>query len=107
MNISLEEYALLQSLKFQFEEKKKEFFELNLKILDREEKLYERTRFYEREMKIAKETIRILEEEIIKARECLDNLKKECAEDKKKLLQLEEKTSCALKQMNLENSCVK
>ena len=106
MNISLEEYELLQSFKFQFEEKKKEFFELNLKILDREEQLYERICFYEREMNIAKETIRILEEEIVKARKCFDNLKKECAEDKKKIIQLEKKTSCALKIMNLENSCV-
>ena len=55
MNISHEEYALLQSFKFQLEEKKKEFFALNIKLLEREEKLYERTRFYEREMKIAKE----------------------------------------------------
>ena len=91
MNISHEEYALLQSFKFQLEEKKKEFFALNIKLLEREEKLYERTRFYEREMKIAKETIRILEEEINKARECLDTLKKECAEDKKKLIQIEKK----------------
>ena len=104
MNISLEEYELLQSFKFQFQEKKKGIFELNLKILDREEKLYERTCFYEREMKIAKETIRILEEEIVKARKYLDNLKKECAEDKKKIIQLEKKASCALKIMNLENS---
>ena len=91
MNISHEEYAPLQSFKFQLEEKKKEFFALNIKLLEREEKLYERTRFYEREMKIAKETIRILEEEINKARECLDTLKKECAEDKKKLIQIEKK----------------
>ena len=91
MNISHEEYALLQSFKFQLEEKKKEFFALNIKLLEREEKLYEPTRFYEREMKIAKETIRILEEEINKARECLDTLKKECAEDKKKLIQIEKK----------------
>ena len=93
-------------LNFNSKRKKNEFFELNLKILDREEKLYERTCFYERKMKIVKEAIRILEEEIVKARKCLDNLKKECAEDKKKIIQLEKKTSCALKIMNLENSCV-
>ena len=105
ISISLAEYELCQSFKFQLEEKKKEFFELDLKILDREEKLYSRTQFFDREIKIAKETIRILNEEINKARKFLEILKKECGSDKKKLNELEKKTESALKEMKLENNC--
>ena len=47
-----------------------------MKILEREEKMNQRAIFYEKEKKIAYETLTIINNEIDKARTCLDTLKK-------------------------------
>ena len=52
ISISIEEYELYQSFKEQIEEKKKEFFNLKLKIIEREDKMNERVILYEREKKL-------------------------------------------------------
>ena len=56
ISISLEEYELFKAFKEQIEDKKKEFFNLNMKIIEREEKMHERAIFYEKEKRIAYET---------------------------------------------------
>ena len=55
-----------------------------MKIIEREEKMHERAIFYEKEKRIAYETLSIIKKEIGKARVCLQDLKKECDKDKKK-----------------------
>ena len=84
ISISLEEYELFKAFKEQIEDKKKIFFNLNMKIIEREEKMHERAIFYEKEKRIAYETLSIIKKEIGKARVCLQDLKKECDKDKKK-----------------------
>ena len=64
INISIEEYELFKNFKDQINEKKKEFFDLNMKIMDREGKIYQRVYVYEKERKIAYETLSILHKEI-------------------------------------------
>ena len=91
INISIEEYELLKNFKDQLEEKKKEFFNLNMKIIEREDKMYERVEVYEKEKKIAYETLSILNKEIDKARLLLDSVRKECADNRLKLIDLEKK----------------
>ena len=91
INISIEEYELLKNFKDQLEEKKKEFFNLNLKIIEREDKMYERVEVYEKEKKIAYETLSILNKEIDKARLLLDSVRKECADNRLKIIDLEKK----------------
>ena len=51
ISISIEEYELYQSFKDQIKEKKREFFKLNMKILEREDKMKERVILYEKEKK--------------------------------------------------------
>ena len=53
ISISLEEYELFKSFIEQIEEKKKQFFYLNMEILEREEKMNQCAIFYEKEKKIA------------------------------------------------------
>ena len=60
ISISIEEYELYQSFKEQIEEKKREFFKLNMKILETEDKMNERVILYEKEKKIAYETLKIV-----------------------------------------------
>ena len=60
ISISIEEYELYQSFKEQIEEKKREFFKLNMKILERKDKMNERVILYEKEKKIAYETLKIV-----------------------------------------------
>ena len=91
INISIEEYELLKNFKDQLEEKKKEFFNLNMKIIEREDKMYERVEVYEKEKKIAYETLSILNKEIDKARLLLDSVRKECADNRLKIIDLEKK----------------
>ena len=105
ISISLEEYELFQSFKEQIEKRKKEFFNLNMKILVREEKMNQRAIFYEKEKKIAYETLAIINNEIEKARVCLEKLKKDCNKDKTKIAELEKKLLCVIKQEQIERSC--
>ena len=91
ISISIEEYELYQSFKEQIEEKKKEFFDLNMKIIEREDKMNERVILYEREKKIAYETLKIVNDEIIKARLVLEAIKKECNGNKMQIELLEKK----------------
>ena len=102
INISIEEYELLKNFKDQIEEKKKEFFNLNMKVIEREDKMYERVHVYEKEKKIAYETLSILNKEIDKARLVLDSLRKECEDNKLKIIDLENKIECAVKQIQAE-----
>ena len=51
ISISIEEYELYQSFKDQIEEKKTEFFKLNMEILERKDKMNERVVLYEKEKK--------------------------------------------------------
>ena len=53
-----------------------------MKIIEREDKMYERVHVYEKEKKIAYETLSILNKEIDKARLVLDSLTKECDDNK-------------------------
>ena len=99
INISIEEYELFKNFKDQINEKRKEFFDLNMKIMDREDKMYQRVHVYEKEKKITYETLSILNKEIDKARLVLESLRKECAEDKLKIIELEKKIECAVKQI--------
>ena len=101
IKISLEEYELFQSFKDQIEEKKKEFFKLNIIILGREDKMNERVYVYEKEKKVAYETLNILNKEITKARLVLDALRKECNDNKLKIADLENKLECAVKQIQV------
>ena len=104
INISIEEYELFKNFKDQInEKKKKEFFDLNMKIMDREDKMYQRVHVYEKEKKIAYETLSILNREIDKARLVLESLREECADDKLKIIELEKKIECAVKLKNLKN----
>ena len=75
-----------------------------MKIIEREEKMHERAIFYEKEKRIAYETLSIINKEIDKARVCLEDLKKECDKDKKKIAEIEKKLLCAIKEANLECS---
>ena len=102
INISIEEYELFKNFKDQINEKKKEFFDLNMKIMDREDKMYQRVHVYEKEKKIAYETLGILNKEIDKARLVLESLRKECADGKLKIIELEKKIECAVKQIRAE-----
>ena len=102
INISIEEYELFKNFKDQINEKKKEFFDLNMKIMDREDKMYQRVHVYEKEKKIAYETLSILNKEIDKARLVLESLRKECADDKLKIIELEKKIECAVEQIRVE-----
>ena len=102
INISIEEYELFKNFKDQINEKKKEFFDLDMKIMDRESKMYQRVHVYEKERKIAYETLSILNREIDKARLVLESLRKECADDKLKIIELEKKIECAVKQIRAE-----
>ena len=102
INISIEEYELFKNFKDQINEKKKEFFDLNMKIMDREDKMYQRVHVYEKERKIAYETLSILHKEIDKARLVLESLRKECADGKLKIIELEKKIECAVKQIREE-----
>ena len=81
--------SFLKHLKNRLKRKKKEFFDVNMKIIEREEKMHQRANFYEKEKRIAHETLNILNNEIDKARVCLENLKKECDKDKTKIAELE------------------
>ena len=67
--------------------------------------MYQRARFFDKEIKIAEETIKILNWEIDKGRKCLEKIKKECVGDKKQIEKMETKVKCVLKEMKLENSC--
>ena len=49
INISIEEYELFKNFKDQINKKKIEFFDLNMKIMDREDKMYQRVHVYEKE----------------------------------------------------------
>ena len=102
INISIEEYELFKNFKDQINERKKEFFDLNMKIMDREDKMYQRVHVYEKEKKIAYETLSILNKKIDKARLVLESLRKECADDKLKIIELEKKTECTVKQIRAE-----
>ena len=51
INISIEEYEFIRVLKIRSKRKKKEFFKLNLNIIEREEKMNERIILYEKEKK--------------------------------------------------------
>ena len=102
INISIEEYELFKNFKDQINEKKKEFFDLNMKVMDREDKMYQRVHVYEKEKKIAYETLSILNKEIDKARLVLESLRKECADDKLKIIELEKKIECAVEQIRVE-----
>ena len=92
----------LKISKIKLTRKKKEFFDLNMKILDREDKMYQRVHVYEKEKNIAYETLSILNKEIDKARLVLESLRKECADDKLKIIELEKKIECAIKQIRAE-----
>ena len=102
INISIEEYELFKNFKDQINEKKKKFFDLNIKIMDREDKMYQRVHVYEKEKKIAYETLSILNKEIDKARLVLESLRKECADNKLKIIELEKKIECAVEQIRVE-----
>ena len=102
INISIEEYELFKNFKDQINERKKEFFDLNMKIMDREDKMYQRVHVYEKEKKIAYETLSILNKKIDKARLVLESLRKECADDKLKIIELEKKIECTVKQIRAE-----
>ena len=104
INISIEEYELFKNFKDQINEKKKEFFDLNMKIIDREDKMYQRVHVYEKEKKIAYETLSILNKETDKARLVLELLRKECANDKLKIIEFEKKIECAVKQIQAETN---
>ena len=52
ISISIEEYELYQSFQEQIEEKKREFFKFNMKILETEDKMNERVILYEKEKKL-------------------------------------------------------
>ena len=106
ISISLEEYELFKAFKEQIEDKKKKKFNLNMKIIEHEEKMHERAIFYEKEKRIAYETLSIINKEIDKARICLEDLKKECDKDKKKkkIAEIEKKLLCAIKEANLDCS---
>ena len=94
ISISIEEYELYQSFKDQIEEKKREFFKLNMKILEREDKMNETVILYEKEKKIAYETLKIINDEIIKSRLILDEIRKECNDNKIQIALLENKLEC-------------
>ena len=51
INISIEEFEFIRVLKIRSKRKKKEFFKLNLNIIEREEKMNERIILYEKEKK--------------------------------------------------------
>ena len=59
--------------------------------MDREDKMYQHVHVYEKEKKIAYETLSILNKEIDKARLVLESLRKECADDNLKIIELEKK----------------
>ena len=73
-----------------------------MEIVDREEKMHQRANFYEKEKKIAYETLSIIQKEIDKARHCLEELKKECYKDKLTIAKLEKKLACVTKEAGLE-----
>ena len=60
-----------------------------MKIIEREQKMYERVEVYEKEKKTAYETLSILNKEFEKARVLLESLRKECDNDKLKIIELE------------------
>ena len=60
---------------------------------------------YEKEKKFAYETLGIINNEIDKARICLETLKKDCNKDRAKIAELEKKLSCVIKQEQIECSC--
>ena len=75
-----------------------------MKILEREDKMNERVYVHEKEKKVAYETLNILNNEITKARLVLDELRKECNDNKLKISDLENKLECAVKQIQVESN---
>ena len=66
-----------------------------MKILEREDKMNERVLLYEKEKKIAYETLKIVNDEITKSRLVLEAIRKECNDNKSKIAVLENKLECA------------
>ena len=97
--------SFLKLLKNKLKRKKKEFFNLNMKILEREEKMNQRAIFYEKEKKIVYETLAIINNKIDNARVCLEKVKKDCNKDKTKIAELEKKLLCVIKQEQIKCSC--
>ena len=96
INISLEEYELFKSFKEQIEEKKQEYFDLEIEKEALEKRIKELALFHERKKKKALVQLTIIEQEVIKARASLQELKKQSKKDARSLVKLEEKV-CAIK----------
>ena len=103
VTINIEEYELLMSFKDQFEEKKQEYFKLLKEKEVVEIELRETVNFHRNERNKSLLQLSIIEGEISKSRQVLDELKKQSRKESKAIVELEKKV-CANEKMLTEQS---
>ena len=103
VTINIEEYELLMSFKDQFEEKKQEYFKLLKEKEVVEIELRETVNFHRNERNKSLLQLSIIEGEISKSRQVLDELEKQSRKESKAIVELEKKV-CANEKMLTEQS---
>ena len=91
VTINIEEYELLMSFKDQLEEKKQEYFKLMKEKEVVENELIDTVNFYRNEKNKSLLQLSIIEKEVEKSRQVLDELKKQSRKETKAIIALEEK----------------
>ena len=87
----------------QIESKKKEYLSLIEKINEKLKEQELNYKFFMKEKKIAYETLKIIGDEVVKARKEIDKIENECLDHRKAIKKLQEEIKCLQKQ-KLESS---
>ena len=103
VTINIEEYELLMSVKDQFEEKKQEYFNLLKEKEVVETELRDTVNFHRNERNKSLMQLSVIEQEVAKSRQVLDELKKQSRKESKALVLLEERL-CASEKMLAERN---
>ena len=103
VTINIEEYELLMSFKDQFEEKKQEYFNLLKEKEVVETELRDTVNFHRNERNKSLMQLSVIEQEVAKSRQVLDELKKQSRKESKALVLLEERL-CASEKMLTERN---
>ena len=101
VTINIEEYELLMSFKDQLEEEKQEYFKLLKEKEIVETELRDTVNFHRNEKNKSLLQLHIIEKEVEKSRQVLDELKKQYRKETKAIIALEEKL-CANEKMLTE-----
>ena len=103
VTINIEEYELLMSFKDQLEEKKQEYVKLLKEKEVDDTELRDTVNFHRNEKNKSFLQLIIIEQEVAKSRQVLDELKKQSRKETKAIIALEEKL-CANEKMLTEQS---